>query len=131
VKARGFLYAPESIQPAACTIGGNVAMNSGGPHTLKFGVTTNHVLGFEIVLPDGEVVWLGTNPKAAKRPMATICAGRYRLRGDVRIITRVLVRLIKAPQAYKTMLGVFESVDDASQTVSDIIAAASFRAPWK
>src|SRR5207248_8434105 len=62
VKARGFLYAPDPSSQPACTIGGNVAMNSGGPHTLKFGVTTNHVLGFEMVLPDGEVVWLGAKP---------------------------------------------------------------------
>src|SRR6266571_3165807 len=124
VKSRGFLYAPDPSSQPACTIGGNVAMNSGGPHTLKFGVTTNHVLGFEMVLPDGEVVWLGTKPDGGEE------AGGYDLRGAVigsegmfGIITRVLVRLIKAPQAYKTMLGVFESVDDASQTVSDIIAA--------
>ena len=124
VKARGFLYAPDPSSQPACTIGGNVAMNSGGPHTLKFGVTTNHVLGFEMVLPDGEVVWLGTKPDGGEE------TGGYDLRGAAigcegmfGIITRVLVRLIRAPQAYKTMLGVFESVDDASQTVSDIIAA--------
>ncbi len=84
----------------------------------------NHVLGFEMVLPDGKVVWLGTKPDGGEE------TGGYDLRGAVigcegmfGIITRVLVRLIKAPQAYKTMLAVFESVDDASQTVSDIIAA--------
>jgi len=124
VKARGFLYAPDPSSQPACTIGGNVAMNSGGPHTLKFGVTTNHVLGFEMVLPDGEIVWFGAKPDGGEE------TDGYDLRGSVigsegmfGIITRVLVRLIKAPQAYKTMLGVFESVDDASQTVSDIIAA--------
>src|SRR5437762_5965245 len=124
VKSRGFLYAPDPSSQPACTIGGNVAMNSGGPHTLKFGVTTNHVLGFEIVLADGEVVWLGTKPDGGEE------AGGYDLRGAVigsegmfGIVTQVLVRLVKAPQAYKTMLGVFESVEDASQTVSDIIAA--------
>ena len=124
VKSRGLLYAPDPSSQPACTIGGNVATNSGGPHTLKYGVTTNHVLGFELVLPDGEVVWLGTKPDGGEE------AGDYDLRGAVigsegmfGIVTRVLVRLIKAPQAYKTMLGVFENVDDASQTVSDIIAA--------
>jgi glycolate oxidase len=124
VKAHGLLYAPDPSSQPACTIGGNVAMNSGGPHTLKYGVTTNHVLGFEIVLPDGEVVWLGARPDGGEDQNG------YDLRGSVigcegmfGIITRVLVRLIKAPQAYKTMLGVFESVEDASQTVSDIIAA--------
>jgi glycolate oxidase len=124
VKGLGLLFAPDPSSQPACTIGGNVAMNSGGPHTLKYGVTTNHVLGFELVLPDGEVVWLGTKPGGGEE------ATGYDLRGGViggegmfGVITRVLVRLVKAPQAYKTMLGVFESVEDASQTVSDIIAA--------
>lgn len=124
VKAKGFLYAPDPSSQSACTIGGNVAMNSGGPHTLKLGVTTNHVLGFEIVFPDGEVVWLGVKPNGGEE------VDGYDLRGAVigcegmfGIVTRVLVKLIKAPQTYKTMLGIFESVDDASQTVSEIIAA--------
>src|SRR5207248_80945 len=124
VKTRGLLFAPDPSSQPACTIGGNVATNSGGPHTLKYGVTTNHVLGFEMVLPDGEVVWLGTTPEGGEDVEG------YDLRGAVigsegmfGIVTRVLVRLLRAPQAYKTMLGVFESVDDASQTVSDIISA--------
>src|SRR5258708_33220900 len=98
-------------------------MNAGGPQPLKYGVTANHMLGFEMVLPDGEVVWLGTTPDGGEG------VDGYDLRGAVigsegmfGVVTRVLVRLIRAPQAYKTMLGVFESVDDASQTVSDIIA---------
>ena len=124
VKPRGLLFAPDPSSQPACTIGGNVATNSGGPHTLKYGVTTNHVLGFEMVLPDGEVVWLGTKPEGGED------VDGYDLRGAVigsegmfGIVTKVLVRLVRAPQAYKTMLGVFESVDDASQTVSDIIAS--------
>ncbi len=124
VKSRGLLYAPDPSSQPACTIGGNVATNSGGPHTLKYGVTTNHVLGVEMVLPDGEVVWLGTRPEGGEE------VDGYDLRGAVigsegmfGVVTRVLVRLVRAPQAYKTMLGVFESVEDASQTVSDIIAA--------
>jgi glycolate oxidase len=124
VKSRGLLYAPDPSSQPACTIGGNVATNSGGPHTLKYGVTTNHVLGFELVLPDGEIVWLGTKPEGGEE------VDGYDLRGAVigsegmfGVVTRVLVRLVRAPQAYKTMLGVFDSVDDASRTVSDIIAA--------
>src|SRR5437667_9247201 len=62
VKSRGFIYAPDPSSQPACTIGGNVAMNAGGPHTLKYGVTTNHVLGLEMVSPDGEILWLGTAP---------------------------------------------------------------------
>jgi glycolate oxidase len=124
VKSKGLLYAPDPSSQPACTIGGNVATNSGGPHTLKYGVTTNHVLGFEIVLPDGEVVWLGTRPDGGEE------VDGYDLRGAVigsegmfGVVTKVLVRLVRAPQAYKTMLGVFESVDDASATVSEVIAA--------
>ena len=124
VKAHGLLYAPDPSSQPACTIGGNVGTNSGGPHTLKYGVTTNHVLGFELVLPDGEIVWLGTTPDGGED------VDGYDLRGAAigsegmfGIVTRVLVRLIRAPQAYQTLLGVFENVDDASQTVSDIISA--------
>ncbi len=124
VKSCGLLFAPDPSSQPACTIGGNVATNSGGPHTLKYGVTTNHVLGFEMVLPDGELVWLGVTPEGGEE------VDGYDLRGAVigsegmfGIVTRVLVRLIRAPQVYKTMLGVYENVDDASQTVSDIIAA--------
>src|SRR5216117_3375179 len=124
VKSRGLLYAPDPSSQPACTIGGNVATNSGGPHTLKYGVTTNHVHGFELVLPDGQVVWLGTKPDGGED------VDGYDLRGTVigsegmfGVVTRVLLRLMRAPQAFKTLLGVFESVDDDSQTVSDIIAA--------
>src|SRR5437667_7374604 len=124
VKSRGLLFAPDPSSQSACTIGGNVGTNSGGPHTLKYGVTTNHILGFEMVLSDGEVVWLGARPDGGEDVEG------YDLRGAVigsegmfGIVTRVLVRLTRAPQAYKTMLGVFESVDDASRTVSDIIEA--------
>ena len=120
----GLFYAPDPSSQPACTIGGNVATNSGGPHTLKDGVTTNHVLGFEMVLADGSVEWLGTQPDGGED------VGGYDLRGAAigcegmfGIITRVLVRLMKKPKAFKTFLGVFESVDDASQAVSDIIAA--------
>src|SRR5881396_2322089 len=124
VKSRGLFYAPDPSSQPACTIGGNVATNSGGPHTLKYGVTTNHVLGFELVLPDGEVVWLGARPDGGEDVEG------YDLRGAAvgsegmfGVVTRVLLRLVRAPQAFKTLLGVFENVDDASQTVSDTIRA--------
>src|SRR5207247_4204796 len=117
-------FAPDPSRQSACTIGGNVGTNSGGPHTLKYGVTTNHILGFEMVLPDGEVVWLGARPDGGEDVEG------YDLRGAVigsegmfGIVTRVLLRLIRAPQAFKTLVGIFESVEDAGQTGSDIIAA--------
>jgi len=124
VKGGGLLFAPDPSSQSACTIGGNVAMNSGGPHTLKYGVTTNHVLGFELVLPDGEIVWLGTTPDGGEDvPGYDLRGAAIGSEGMFGIVTRVLVRLIRAPQAYKTLLGIFETVDEASQTVSDIIAA--------
>ena len=120
----GLFYAPDPSSQPACTIGGNVAMNAGGPHTLKNGVTTNHVLGFEMVLPDGSVEWLGTRPDGGEdvpgydlRGAAIGCEGMFG------VITRVLVRLMKKPASFKTFLGVFESVDEASKAVGDIIAA--------
>ncbi len=124
VRSAGLLYAPDPSSQTACTIGGNVATNSGGPHTLKYGVTTNHVLGFEIVLPEGEVIWLGATMEGGEdtggldlRGAAIGCEGMFG------IVTRVLVNLIPAPQSWRTLLGVFSSVDDASQAVSDIIAS--------
>ena len=124
VKDRGLLYAPDPSSQPACTIGGNVGTNSGGPHTLKYGVTTNHILGCELVLPDGEIVWLGAGPDDGDD------VDGYDLRGAVigsegmfGIVTKALVRLVRAPECCKTMLGVFESVDAASQTVSEIIGA--------
>src|SRR5689334_523948 len=102
VKHRGLLYAPDPSSQPACTIGGNVATNSGGPHTLKYGVTTNHVLGYEMVLASGEIVWLGAKPDGGED-----IAG-YDLRGAalgaegmVGVVTRVLLRLVRAPQGSK------------------------------
>jgi glycolate oxidase len=124
VKSRGLLYAPDPSSQSACTIGGNVATNSGGPHTLKYGVTTNHVLGYEMVLSDGRIVWLGTKPDGGEdAPGLDLRGAALGAEGMFGVVTRVLLRLVRAPQAFKTMLGVFESVEDASKTVSDIIAA--------
>ena len=120
----GLFFAPDPSSQSACTIGGNVATNSGGPHTLKNGVTTNHVLGYEIVLPDGTVEWLGVTPDGGEEVEGLDLRGAaIGSEGMFGVVTRVLVRLMKQPVAFKTFLGVFESVDDASQTVSDIIAA--------
>lgn len=121
VKDQGFHYAPDPSSQQACTIGGNVAENSGGPHTLKYGVTTNHVLGVEMVLPDGEVVTLGgvveDVPGYDLRGIAIGAEGTFGL------VTQATLRLTRQPQAYRTFLAVFDSVHGATQTVSDIIAA--------
>ena len=101
-----------------------MATNSGGPHTLKHGVTTNHVLGFELVLPDGEAVWLGSTPEGGEEvPGYDVRGAAIGCEGMFGVVTRVLLRLSPAPEAVRTMLAVFESVDDASKAVSAIIAA--------
>ena len=121
VKNDGFQYAPDPSSQQACTIGGNVAENSGGPHTLKYGVTTNHVLGLEIVLPDGEIVTLGGAVEDV--PGYDLRGIAIGAEGTFGIVTQATLRLTRQPQAYRTFLAVFESVHEATQTVSDIIAA--------
>jgi glycolate oxidase len=122
--AHGLFYAPDPSSQTACTIGGNIATNSGGPHTLKNGVTTNHVLGYEMVLPDGTIEWLGVEPDGGEEVAGFDLRGAaIGSEGMFGVVTTVLVRLMKTPPAFKTFLCVFESVDDASQAVSGIIAA--------
>ncbi len=120
VGPKGYYYAPDPSSQQACTIGGNIANNSGGPHTLKYGVTTNHVLGLEVVMPDGEIVWLGGMTREAPGyDLAGVFVGSE---GTFGIATKVVVRILKKPQAVKTVLAVFEHVDGASEAVSAIIA---------
>src|SRR5437870_5184341 len=121
VRAHGLCYAPDPSSQPACTIGGNIAENSGGPHTLKYGVTTNHVLGVELVLPSGEVVALGG--AVEDRPGYDLVGLVVGAEGTFGIVTRATLRLVRAPEAYRTLLAVFESVDAASEAVSGIIAA--------
>jgi glycolate oxidase len=116
----GFHYVPDPSSQLACTIGGNVANNSGGPHTLKYGVTTNHVLGLEVVLPDGEVVWLGGKVRA---PQGYDLVGLFvGSEGTFGIVTKIVVRIVRRPPAVRTLLAVFDQVDDASRVVAAITA---------
>ncbi len=115
----GLFYAPDPSSQAACTIGGNVAENSGGPHTLAYGTTTNHVLALELVLPDGDVVRVGS---------ATGWSQGYDLRGVVvgsegtlGIVTEVTVRLLPLPEAVETLLAVFPDVVSACRAVGEVI----------
>ena len=120
----GLFFAPDPSSQSACTIGGNIATNAGGPHTLKNGVTTNHVLGYEMILPDGSVEWFGTKPHGGEDVAGLDLRGAViGSEGMFGVVTRVLVRLTPKPATFNTFLGVFDSVDDASQTVSDIISA--------
>ena len=121
VGPRGFYYAPDPSSQQACTIGGNIANNSGGPHTLKYGVTVNHVLGLEVVLPDGEIAWLGGRTRdALGYDLAGVFVGSE---GTFGIATKIVVRILKKPQAVKTVLAVFDRIEHASAAVSAIIAA--------
>ncbi len=121
LKGTGFHYAPDPSSQGACTIGGNVATNSGGPHTLKYGVTVNHVLGVEAVLADGRIVQLGG---PAEDPVGLDLVGAVvGSEGTLAIVTKVWVRLTRNPQGHRTMLGVFESVEDATAAISLIIGA--------
>jgi glycolate dehydrogenase FAD-linked subunit len=119
VSAQGYYYAPDPSSQQACTIGGNVAENSGGPHTLKYGVTTNHVLGLEVVLPDGRTI--ETGGPAEDYPGYDLTGVLVGSEGTLGIVTQAIVRLMRKPEAVKTLMAVFESMDDASHAVSDVI----------
>ena len=126
LKGSGLHYAPDPSSQGACTIGGNVATNSGGPHTLKYGVTVNHVLGIEAVLPNGEVVCFGSpeiglsDTDNGGLDLTGLFVGSE---GTFGLCTKVWVRLTRDPAAYRTMLGVFETVRDATEAISAIIGA--------
>jgi glycolate oxidase len=117
----GFHYAPDPSSQGACTIGGNIATNSGGPHTLKYGVTVNHIKGATLVTPDGTVVETGgiteDNPGY---DLTGLVVGNE---GTFGIVTKAVVNLTRDPEAGRTLLAVFDSVDSATETVSGIIAA--------
>ena len=117
----GYHYAPDPSSQGACTIGGNVATNSGGPHTLKYGVTVNHIKGATLVMPDGTLVETGgiteDNPGY---DLTGLVVGNE---GTFGIVTKAVVNLTRDPEAGRTLLGVFDSVDSATETVSGIIGA--------
>jgi len=121
VAARGYHYAPDPSSQTACTLGGNVAENAGGPHCLKYGMTTNHILGLEVVLPTGEVVHLGG---AGSDALGYDLLGAFvGSEGTLGIATQITVRLTRTPQAVITLLADFLDINDASRAVSTIIAA--------
>src|SRR6266498_3007454 len=116
----GLTYVPDPSSQKACTIGGNVGENSGGPHTLRYGVTTNHTLGLEYVLPDGEIVEVGGSaPDAPGYDLTGLYVGSE---GTLGIATKVICRLVPMAEAVKTLLVVFPTVAAASAAVGGIIA---------
>ncbi|HEV7207521.1 MAG TPA: FAD-linked oxidase C-terminal domain-containing protein [Mycobacteriales bacterium] len=114
-------YAPDPSSQQVCSIGGNVAENSGGAHCLKYGFTVNHVVGAEVVLPDGAVVHLGGT--AMEHPGYDLLGAFIGSEGTLGVATELTLRLIRIPEAVQTMLVGFRSVEDAGGAVSDIIAA--------
>ncbi|MBV8299325.1 MAG: FAD-binding protein [Candidatus Eremiobacteraeota bacterium] len=123
LSADGYYYAPDPSSQSVCTIGGNVAENSGGAHCLKYGFTVNHVLGLTLVLPDGEVVQLGSRagePDALGYDLVGVVVGSEGMTG---IVTEVLVRVLRTAARTQTLFATFPSTDEAGDAVSRIIGA--------
>ncbi len=126
VEGLGLHYAPDPSSQTACTIGGNVAENSGGAHCLKYGVTTNHVLGLEVVLPDGTLTGTGLlGPRCLGYDLTGAFCGSE---GTLGVVTAACVRLLPRPRAVRTALAMFASVDEAAAAVEQVTAAGALPA---
>ncbi|HKD04747.1 MAG TPA: FAD-linked oxidase C-terminal domain-containing protein [Bryobacteraceae bacterium] len=122
VQSMGYFYAPDPSSQRACTIGGNVSENAGGPHTLAYGVTTNHVLGLEFVLPDGTVHTTGgSDLDCPGYDLVGLLTGSE---GTMVLVTKVIVRLMRLPEKVKTILAIYNSASDCADTVAEITARA-------
>jgi glycolate oxidase len=121
VARHDLFYAPDPSSQKACTIGGNVAENSGGPHCLLYGMTTNHILGLEIVTVEGNRMWIGgADPDPIGYDLVGAIVGSE---GTLVIVTKVMVRLLPKPPATRTIVAIFQSMDDACDAVSAIVGA--------
>src|SRR5215469_4043786 len=117
VQDGGYFYAPDPSSQRACTIGGNVSENAGGPHTLAYGVTTNHVLGLELVLTDGTIVETGGwAPDLPGYDLTGLLTGSE---GTMVMVTKIIVRLMRKPELVRTMLAIFDSSEAAGRTVAE------------
>ena len=121
VERDGYFFAPDPSSQRACTVGGNVAENAGGPHTLAYGVTTNHVIGLELVLPDGSVVETGGLPDLPGYDLTGLLTGSE---GTLALVTKATLRLMRKPETVKTILAIYSSSEDAGRTVAEITAQA-------
>ena len=121
VQPQEYFYAPDPSSQSVCSIGGNVAENSGGAHCLKYGFTTTHVLGLEVVLPDGSLVHLGG--KTLDTPGYDLTGVFVGSEGTLGIATKVILRIVKRPECIRTLLAAFPSTNEAGAAVSGIIAA--------
>ena len=123
----GFYFVPDPSSQKACTIGGNVAENSGGPHTLAYGVTVNHVTGLEVVTPDGRIVQLGGKaPDPCGYDLTGFFVGSE---GTLGITTKITVKLTRLPEAVATLLAIYNTIDDAANTVVAITSEGITPAP--
>ena len=121
ISKEGWYYAPDPSSQSACTIGGNLAENAGGSHCLKYGVTTNHIVAAEVVLPTGEIVHVGSEfGDATGYDVLGLIVGSE---GTLGIATAITVRILKKPEAVKTIMAMYDRVEDASDTVSGVIGA--------
>ena len=121
VAAQGYFYAPDPSSQSVCTIGGNVAENAGGAHCLKYGFTTTHVLGLDVVLPSGELVTFGSGtPDAPGYDLAGVFVGSE---GTLGVATKITLRIVKRPETVQVLLAAFDTIAAAGQAVSDVIAA--------
>jgi glycolate oxidase len=118
--AHGWFFAPDPSSQQICSVGGNVAENSGGAHCFKYGFTAHHVLGVEIVTPDGELVWLGGTTR--DMPGYDLLGAFIGSEGTLGIATKIVVRLLRAPETVRCLLAAFPGVDEAGSAVSKIIA---------
>lgn len=117
---QGWYFAPDPSSQQICSVGGNVAENSGGAHCLKYGFTTHHVLGAEVVTPDGELVWLGSTTRDV--PGYDLLGAFVGSEGTLGIATKIVVRLLRDPESVRCLLAAFTGVDEAGAAVSAIIA---------
>lgn len=121
VAPQGYYYAPDPSSQLICSIGGNVAENSGGAHCLKYGFTVHHVLGVEAVLPSGEMIHLGG--AALDSPGLDLLGALVGSEGTLAVVTKVTLRILRAPEAIRTLLAAFDSTENAGMAVSEIIGA--------
>jgi glycolate dehydrogenase FAD-linked subunit len=121
VQPHEYFYAPDPSSQSVCSIGGNVAENAGGAHCLKYGFTTTHVLGLEVVLPDGSLVHFGG--KTLDAPGYDVAGVFVGSEGTLGVATKIILRIVKRPECIRTLLAAFPSTNEAGAAVSGIIAA--------
>jgi glycolate oxidase len=126
VSSRGYFFAPDPSSQSVCTVGGNVAENSGGAHCFKYGVTTTYVLGLEVVLSDGSLIRLGG--KRLDEPGYDLVGAFVGSEGTFGIVTKITLRVIKKPESVQTLMAAFNSSSEAGTAVSSIIASGTFPA---